>query len=116
VYLRGFHGASIDNILRRAGVTKGAFFHPFVNKTEFGYCPLDEGAAVAEMITAQWVMTRNVATDSLIGRRNVSIPNRRKSGQPQQQTVSQPRLPLQSVARPTSPCLTNTSLVMTSEV
>jgi TetR/AcrR family transcriptional regulator, transcriptional repressor for nem operon len=53
VYLHGFQGAPIDGILRRAGVTKGAFFHHFASKTDFGYCLVDE--VLAGMIAAQWV-------------------------------------------------------------
>jgi TetR/AcrR family transcriptional regulator, transcriptional repressor for nem operon len=53
IYLHGFQGASLENILRRAGVTKGAFFHHFASKTTFGYSVVEE--VIAEMIAAQWV-------------------------------------------------------------
>jgi TetR/AcrR family transcriptional regulator, transcriptional repressor for nem operon len=53
VYLHGFQGAALDRILTRAGVTKGAFFHHFPSKTEFGYRIVEE--VVAEKIAAQWV-------------------------------------------------------------
>ena len=53
IYLHGFQGASLENILRRAGVTKGAFFHHFASKTTFGYSVVEE--MIAEMIAAQWV-------------------------------------------------------------
>lgn len=39
---QGFRGASLDNILRSTGVTKGALYHHFPNKTELGYAVVDE--------------------------------------------------------------------------
>jgi|SRR5947209_1730840 len=53
IYLHGFHGASLEKILERAGVTKGAFFHHFRSKNEFGYSIVEE--VIAQMIAAQWV-------------------------------------------------------------
>ena len=63
VYLHGFQGASLDAILTRAGVTKGAFFHHFSSKAEFGYAVVDE--VVAVMIAAQWVEPLQDAVDPL---------------------------------------------------
>ncbi len=42
IYEQGFRAASLDNILRRTGVTKGALYHHFPNKTELGYAVVDE--------------------------------------------------------------------------
>jgi TetR/AcrR family transcriptional regulator, transcriptional repressor for nem operon len=63
VYLHGFHGASLDSIVNRAGVTKGAFFHHFPTKTDFGYHIVDE--LLAAMIAAQWVIPLRAVTDPL---------------------------------------------------
>jgi TetR/AcrR family transcriptional regulator, transcriptional repressor for nem operon len=63
VYLHGFQGASLDGILSRAGVTKGAFFHHFASKTDFGYCLVDE--VLAGMIAGQWVGPLSSAADPL---------------------------------------------------
>ena len=63
VYLHGFQGASIGSILSRAGVTKGAFFHHFPSKTDFGYRLVDE--VLAAMIAAQWVGPLASAADPL---------------------------------------------------
>jgi AcrR family transcriptional regulator len=63
MYLKGFQAASLDDILRRAGVTKGAFFHYFASKTEFGYALVDE--VLAQMIAAQWVTSLQDEPDAL---------------------------------------------------
>jgi AcrR family transcriptional regulator len=42
VYEHGFRSASIDAILARAGVTKGALYHHFPNKKALGYALIDE--------------------------------------------------------------------------
>ncbi len=63
IYLRGFHGASLEQILKRAGVTKGAFFHHFPSKAEFGYAVIDE--VIAGMIAAQWVYPLKATPDVL---------------------------------------------------
>ena len=42
IHVRGFRGASLDNILARTGVTKGALYHHFPNKTALGYAVVDE--------------------------------------------------------------------------
>jgi AcrR family transcriptional regulator len=63
VYLHGFHGASLSVILQRAAVTKGAFFHYFASKTEFGYALVDE--VLAQMITAQWVTPLHASDNPL---------------------------------------------------
>jgi AcrR family transcriptional regulator len=63
VYLHGFQGSSLDRILSRAGVTKGAFFHHFASKTDFGYRLVDE--SLAGMIAGQWVGPLETAADPL---------------------------------------------------
>ena len=63
VYEHGFQGASIDRILDRLEVTKGAFFHHFPNKTAFGYALVEE--TIASMIRAQWVDTLAASDDPL---------------------------------------------------
>ncbi len=42
IHEQGFRGASIDSILRRTGVTKGALYHHFPNKNALGYAVVDE--------------------------------------------------------------------------
>ena len=42
IYESGFQAASLNRILRKAGVTKGALYHHFRNKRELGYAVVDE--------------------------------------------------------------------------
>jgi len=63
VYLHGFQGASLAAILERAQATKGAFFHYFASKKEFGYALVDE--ILAQMIAAQWVTPLETSNDPL---------------------------------------------------
>jgi TetR/AcrR family transcriptional repressor of nem operon len=42
IYRCGFRAASLDAILRDSGVTKGALYHHFENKTALGYAVVDE--------------------------------------------------------------------------
>lgn len=41
-HLNGFQAARVDAILHRAGVTKGALYHHFPDKTALGYAVLEE--------------------------------------------------------------------------
>lgn len=42
IHQRGFRSASLDSILLKAGVTKGALYHHFDNKNALGYAVVDE--------------------------------------------------------------------------
>lgn len=42
IYRRGFQAASLDTILARAGVTKGALYHHFPDKAALGFAVADE--------------------------------------------------------------------------
>jgi AcrR family transcriptional regulator len=53
IYHYGFQGISIDQIVRKTDVTKGAFFHYFASKSELGYAIVDE--ILREMILDRWI-------------------------------------------------------------
>ncbi|MDC1288293.1 TetR/AcrR family transcriptional regulator [Gammaproteobacteria bacterium] len=53
IHLNGFQSASLSNILARTGVTKGALYHHFPNKTELGYAVVDE--VIARRIFASFI-------------------------------------------------------------
>jgi len=42
IHVNGFQSASLSNILKRTGVTKGALYHHFRDKNELGYAVVDE--------------------------------------------------------------------------
>jgi len=53
IYERGFQGVSIDQILKKTNVTKGAFFHYFSTKSDLGYAIADE--ILREMVLERWI-------------------------------------------------------------
>lgn len=53
IYKNGFQGVSIDKIVEKTDVTKGAFFHYFSTKSELGYAIVDE--TLREMILERWI-------------------------------------------------------------
>lgn len=42
IHLNGFQAASLSHILKRAGVTKGALYHHFKNKSDLGKAVIEE--------------------------------------------------------------------------
>lgn len=61
--MHGFQGTSIDKIVARTDLTKGALFNAFPSKLALGYAVVDE--VIAGMIRAQWVVPLNDAGDCL---------------------------------------------------
>lgn len=53
IHRHGFQSASLSNILARTGVTKGALYHYFPNKTELGYAVVEE--VISERIRLSFV-------------------------------------------------------------
>jgi TetR/AcrR family transcriptional regulator, transcriptional repressor for nem operon len=53
IHLNGFQAASLNNILAHTGVTKGALYHHFPNKTELGFAVIDE--VIAELIHRNFI-------------------------------------------------------------
>jgi AcrR family transcriptional regulator len=53
VYTRGFQGVSIDDIVKKTGMTKGAFYHHFPNKLSLGYALVEE--VIQPMILDRWI-------------------------------------------------------------
>jgi len=53
VYRCGFQAASLDRILAKAGVTKGALYHHFADKAALGYAVVDE--VVKGLLLQRWL-------------------------------------------------------------
>ena len=55
ILAHGFSGTSVDAIVKKAGVTKGAFFHHFPSKTELGRALVDRWADSDESMLADFM-------------------------------------------------------------
>jgi AcrR family transcriptional regulator len=53
VFTRGFQGVSIDDIVKKTSLTKGAFYHQFPTKLDLGYALVDE--VIKPMTFDRWV-------------------------------------------------------------
>lgn len=65
VFQHGFQGVSIDDIVKRTTLTKGAFFHQFPTKMDLGYALVDE--VITPMIIERWVKPLESHDDALDG-------------------------------------------------
>jgi len=61
---RGFQAAGLGEILAGSGLTKGALYHHFRDKTALGYAVLDE--IIVEIITKRWIEPLAVGGDPLV--------------------------------------------------
>lgn len=62
----GFAGTSVEAIVERAGVTKGAFFHHFRSKVELAHALVERYAALdAEFLETKMVRAERLARDPL---------------------------------------------------
>ncbi len=52
VYKEGFRSTSVNDIVMKAGVTQGAFFHHFPTKNDLGYALVDE--VLKDMMMERW--------------------------------------------------------------
>lgn len=53
VFTRGFQGVSIDDIVKKTSMTKGAFYHHFPTKLDLGYALVEE--VVKPMTVSRWI-------------------------------------------------------------
>jgi TetR/AcrR family transcriptional regulator, transcriptional repressor for nem operon len=53
IYTRGFQGVSVDDIVKKTNLTKGAFYHHFPTKLELGYALVEE--VIRPMILSRWI-------------------------------------------------------------
>jgi TetR/AcrR family transcriptional repressor of nem operon len=53
VFVNGFQGVSIDDIVGKTSLTKGAFYHHFPTKLDLGYVLVDE--VIKPMIIERWI-------------------------------------------------------------
>lgn len=65
VFLRSFHGVSIDEIVKRTSLTKGALYHQFPTKLDLGYALVEE--VITPMIIDRWIGPLHAFEDPLQG-------------------------------------------------
>jgi AcrR family transcriptional regulator len=63
IYAHGFQAASLDSILAKTGVTKGALYHHFKNKLALGYAVVDE--VIRPMMRESWVDSMATGDDPI---------------------------------------------------
>ena len=63
IHVNGFQAASLNNILAHTGVTKGALYHHFPNKTELGYAVIEE--VISDRIVRSFIEPLNDSDDPL---------------------------------------------------
>ncbi len=65
IYANGFHASSLDAILERTALTKGALFHQFASKLELGYAVIDE--VIVPMTLDRWITPLETFANPLEG-------------------------------------------------
>jgi len=63
MYHCGFQAASLNNILKNTGTTKGALYHHFKNKMDLGYAVVDE--FIFQSIKENWIEPLNQTDDPI---------------------------------------------------
>lgn len=53
VFTRGFQGVSVDDIVKKTSLTKGAFYHHFPTKLDLGYALVED--VITPMIIDRWI-------------------------------------------------------------
>ncbi|MDH3638695.1 MAG: TetR family transcriptional regulator C-terminal domain-containing protein [Gammaproteobacteria bacterium] len=64
MHRNGFRAASIDSILRKTGLTKGALYHHFRNKRALGYAAIDE--VIGPHVLERWVVPLHEIDDPVV--------------------------------------------------
>ncbi|MEH6456277.1 MAG: TetR/AcrR family transcriptional regulator [Cocleimonas sp.] len=70
-YHRGFQAASLSNILKNTGATKGALYHHFDNKLELGYAVLDE--VIRDTMYSSYIEPLNNSNDPITTLRDILL-------------------------------------------
>ena len=69
MYEHGFQAASLDRILKRTGVTKGALYHHFKNKLELGYAVIED--VIRPKMLSVWLQAMSESDNPLESMRRV---------------------------------------------
>lgn len=69
VHRKGFKAASLSDILASTGLTKGALYHHFPNKSALGHALLD---AIEKRIVERWIEPLRASSDPLVSLREIT--------------------------------------------
>lgn len=97
IYRNGFQSASLNTILQRTGVTKGALYHHFSSKLKLGYTVVDE--IISHKLDEDW-LTPMQRTGHPI---NILIEVIQQAGQKMTREEIQLGCPLNNLAQEMSP-------------
>lgn len=65
VFTRGFQGVSVDDIVAKTSLTKGAFYHHFPTKLDLGYALVED--VITPMILDRWITPLEAYANPLEG-------------------------------------------------
>lgn len=65
IFAHGYQGVSIDDIVKKTSLTKGAFYHHFPSKLSLGYALVEE--VLSPMILERWVRPLEAYSNPLEG-------------------------------------------------
>jgi len=65
IYVNGFQGMRIEEILKRTGLKKGALYHHFASKMDIAYAVIDE--YIADMVKNTWITPMSKYDDPIEG-------------------------------------------------
>lgn len=65
IYKNGFHAVSVNDILAKTTLSKGAFFHYFPTKNDLGYAIADE--ILKDMVMDRWIKPLNAYKNPIQG-------------------------------------------------
>jgi TetR/AcrR family transcriptional repressor of nem operon len=65
VFSHGFQGVSIDDIVKKTSLTKGAFYHHFPTKLDLGYALVED--VISPMIIDRWITPLKKSANPLDG-------------------------------------------------
>ena len=68
IFTRGFQGVSIDDIVKKTSLTKGAFYHHFPTKLDLGYALVED--TIQGMILSRWILPLKQYDDPIQGIKN----------------------------------------------